>query len=188
MDQYDEEKKQRKRLIKESLKNPNDKKHLKFDSDDEGDTQGKEFIEKKVQLFDDNEGVNIDEHFNPTTSSRKKRKLKALQAKTSTTNDPRFQLSEQFLDERDRHEKDDDEGEGEQKEISLEDEKKKSLAILDQITNAQPTPTVKSKTKMIRFDPSKTEHRIYELDSEIQVNGNHQSPSKSILKETTPIV
>ena len=73
-------------------------------------------------------------------------------------------------------------------EISIEDEKKKSLAILDQITNVKSSIS-KPKTKMIRFDPSKTEHRIYELDSEIQTNGNNINISedtklKSILKQT----
>lgn len=198
LDQYDEERKQRKRLIKESLTNPKAKKHLKFDSDDEDDAQGKEFVQKKIQLFDDSEGINVDEHFNPSKETKTKRKLQVLQAKMSNTNDPRFQLSEKFLDEehRDQNDEEDDEEQNDQQEISIEDEKKKSLAILDQITNAKTPTKPKSKSKMIRFDPSKTEHRIYELDSEVKINGHHDSPSKetpskSILKapkETAPIV
>jgi hypothetical protein len=47
--------------------------------------------------------------------------------------------------------------------FQLKKKQKKSLAILDQMTNAKSKP----KQKMIRFDPSKTEHRIYEIDSEI---------------------
>lgn len=192
LDQYDEERKQRKRLVKESLNNPNAKKHLKFDSDDEGDnTQGKEFVEQKIQLFDNEEGVNVEEHFNPSTATKKKRKLKALQAKVSNTTDPRFQLSEQFLDEPVREEKEEEEGEDDQQqEISIADEKKKSLAILDQITNAKSSTTTKSKSKskMIRFDPSKTEHRIYELDSEVPTNGTHASPVKETPKTSTPVV
>jgi hypothetical protein len=61
------------------------------------------------------------------------------------------------------------------------------------MTNAKSKP----KTKMIRFDPSKTEHRIYELDSEIKTNGDNLNTTsediktKSILKQTkgiTPIM
>lgn len=39
---------------------------------------------------------------------------------------------------------------------------------------------------MIRFDPSKTEHRIYEIESDIPItNGDHETKqTKSILKPT----
>jgi len=193
LNQYDEERKQRKRLIKDSLNKSDAKKHVKFDSDDDDDVKGKEFVEKKLQLFDNDDGVNIDEHFNPSQATKTKRKLKSLQSKVSNTTDPRFQLSEQFLDEKVREEEEKEEEEEEKGEISFEEEKKKSLAILDQITNAKTSASStiksKSKSKMIRFDPSKTEHRIYELESEVPINGNHSSPTKETTKETSmPVV
>ena len=103
------------------------KTHMKFDSDEE-DNQPKKFVQKKIQLFDDNEVLNVEEHFTEKKVPKKRAKLQDLQARLTTTNDPRFQFSEQFLD--------DEEGGGEE-EISLEEEKKKSLAILDQITSAK---------------------------------------------------
>jgi hypothetical protein len=74
----------------------------------------------------------------------------------------------------------------------MEEEKNKALSILDQITNAKSSVS-KPKTKMIRFDPSKTEHRIYELESEIKTNEDNfnkleEIKTKSISKGTTPIM
>ena len=182
IDQHEKEKLQRKRLIKDSLNNSTSSQHLKFDSDDE-DNQGKTFSQTKLRLFDDNEEIsNVDEHFREKNISKTEWKLKQLQ----TTNDPRFQLSEKFLDQ-----PDDDQNE----EISMEEEKQKSLAILDQMANGKSSST--SKSKMIRFDPNKTEHRIYELDSQISTNGHFSSPSKNeapaksilkVTKSTTPIL
>jgi len=105
---------------------------------------------------------------------KKRKKLQDLQASLITTNDPRFQISEQFLDETNE-------------EISIEEEQKKSLEILDQITNAKSSVS-KPKTKMIRFDPSKTEHRIYEIESENKKLIKIQKKLKTKLKETTPII
>ena len=170
LEEYEREKKSKKRLIKDS----NEKNsHVKFDSDEEGDKQPKKFVEKKIQLFDDNELVDTEEHFSETKIPKKKKKLQELQARLTTTNDPRFQFSEQFLDE----------------EVSFEEEKKKSLAILDQITSAKPSaPMSKPKTKMVRFDPSKTEHKIYEIES----NGDQPSSTtiavKTKFQEPAPVV
>ncbi|CAF3470797.1 unnamed protein product [Rotaria sp. Silwood1] len=201
LDEYEREKQNKKRLIKESLNNQSKTKHLKFDSDNEDD-QPKEFVEKKFQLFDDNEILNVDEHFNQKSLTKKKKKLQDLQARLTTTNDPRFKLSEQFLDDHHKTVVDDDEDDNDNdndnennNDISIEEEKKNSLAILDQITNAKSSISnikssiAKPKTKMIRFDPSKTEHRIYELDSEIGTSGDNFNTSedikpKSILKQT----
>jgi hypothetical protein len=42
---------------------------------------------------------------------------------------------------------------------------------------------------MIRFDPSKTEHRIYEIESDIKTNGDKLNTSENIqTKGTTPIM
>ncbi|CAF0806077.1 unnamed protein product [Rotaria sordida] len=190
LDEYEREKKLKKNLIKDSLNNQNKATHLKFDSDNEDD-QPKEFIEKKFQLFDDNEEIlNVDEHFNSKTTTKKRKKLQDLQVRLTTTNDPRFQLSEQFLDDHQKtfDDNDDDDDDNDNNDISIEEEKKKSLAILDQITNARSSIS-KPKTKMIRFDPSKTEHRIYELNSGIETSGDNFKTSedikpKSILKQT----
>jgi hypothetical protein len=161
-------------LIKDSLNKTTT--HLKFDSDN--DDEPKEFFEKKIQLFDDNEIKNIEENFNKKKNSKKRKKLQDLQSSLTTTNDPRCQLLEQFIDEK----VDDDD------EISFEEEKKRSLAILDQIANAKPSIS-KPKTKMIRFDPSKTEHRIYEIESERKANGDNLDTSeKTKTKGTTPIM
>jgi len=59
----------------------------------------KNLLKKKIQLFDDNDVLNIEEHFNEKQIPKKRKKLKDLQARLITTNDPRFQISEQFLDE-----------------------------------------------------------------------------------------
>jgi hypothetical protein len=180
LEEYERDKQKKKRLIKDSLNNPSTKAHFKFGSDDDDeDNQPKEFRQEKIQLFDDNEVLNVEEHFNDKKVPKKRKQLQDLQAQLTTTNDPRFQFSEQFLDE-----KVEDDGE----EISMEEEKRKSLAILDQMTSAKSKP----KTKMIRFDPSKTEHRIYELGSEINTNGDNLNSSediktKSILKQTKEI-
>ncbi|CAF4052576.1 unnamed protein product [Rotaria sp. Silwood2] len=205
LDEYEREKQNKKRLIKESLNNENKTKHLKFDSDNEDD-QPKEFVEKKIQLFDDNEILNVDEHFNQKPITKKRKTLQDLQARLTTTNDPRFQLSEQFLDDHQKTVDDDDDdddndndNDNNNNDISIEEEKKKSLAILDQITNAKSSTSnfkssiSKPKTKMIRFDPSKTEHRIYELNSEIGTFGENLNISedikpKSILKQTTETI
>jgi len=130
-------------------------------------------LKKKIQLFDDNDVLNIEEHFNEKQIPKKRKKLKDLQASLITTNDPRFQISEQFLDEPNE-------------EISIEEEKKKSLEILDQITNAKSSVS-KPKTKMIRFDPSKTEHKIYEIESEIKTNEDSEE-IKTKSKGTTPVI
>jgi hypothetical protein len=165
LEEYEHEKQTKKRLIKDLSEN---NKHLKFDSDDEegDDNQPKKFVKKKISLFDDNELINIDEHFSEKKVPKRKQKLQDLQARLTTTNDPRFQFSEQFLDE----------------DISFEEEKKKSLAILDQITDAKSKP----KMKMIRFDPSKTEHRIYELESNVKSNGEHLSTTEEM--KPTPVM
>ena len=149
-----------------------------------------------MQLFDEednnNDAVNADGHFEAKKIPKKRKKLQDLQARLTTTNDPRFQFSEQFLDERDRGDEDDDDEPMDQEEISFEDEKKKSLAILDRITQTKPVVT-KEQTRMIRFDPSKTEHRIYELGSKVETNGYQANASepKSILKavkHTAPVM
>ena len=164
---------------------------MQFDSDDDDDHRGKAFTQKKTPLFDDDndEALNAGAHFEAKKIPKKRKKLQDLQARLTTTNDPRFQFSEQFLDDRDHNNGDgeDDDEPMDQEEISFEDEKNKSLAILDQITQAKPVVT-KEKTRMIRFDPSKTEHRIYELGSRVDTNG-HQgnfSEPKSILKAVKP--
>ena len=169
MEEYEREKRNKKRLIKDSVEKTT---HLKFDSDEE-DNQPKKFVKKKIQLFNDdnNEVLDVEEHFSEKKVSKKKQKLQDLQAQLTTTNDPRFQFSEQFLDE----------------DISFEEEKKKSLAILDQITNAK-SSTSKPKTKMVRFDPSKTEHRIYELQSEIQSNGDLYNSVEEVQTKEAPAV
>ena len=43
---------------------------------------------------------------------------------------------------------------------------------------------------MIRFDPSKTEHRIYELEAESKSNGDYFNSSEEMktAKESAPIV
>ncbi len=97
------------------------------------------------------------------------RKLKVLQTC--------LQFFEQILDEK---ENDDD-----QYEISMEEEKKNSLAILDQITNVQSSAS-KAKTNMIRFDPSKTEHRVFEMESERKKNLNSSKEIQT--KPTTGIL
>ncbi len=65
------------------------------------------------------------------------------------------------------------------------------MAILDQMANTKPLVS-KPKSKMIRFDPSKSEHRIYELDSETKSNGDHFDTSEGIkpksVKGATPIM
>ncbi|CAF3770580.1 unnamed protein product [Adineta steineri] len=204
LEDYEREKQNKKRLIKDSSTvNLNKKTHYTFDSDNEdgdGNNQPKEFIEKKIKLFDDNDELDVEEHFSTKKIPKKKRKLQDLQARLTTTSDPRFQFSEQFLDERDKNINDDeekDDNEEEINEVSFEEEKNKSLAILDQITNAKNVISKpKPKTKMIRFDPSKTEHRIYEINSEVKLNDDNFNTSdntkpKSILKRiigTTPIL
>ena len=166
LEEYERDKQEKKRLIKESSTK---KTHVTFDSDD--DDAPKQFEEKKMQLFDDQEPLNVEEHFNENTQPKTKRKLQNLQARLTTTNDPRFQFSEQFLDE----------------EISFEEEKKKSLAILDQMNSVKSVAT-KPKQKMIRFDPSKTEHRIYEVETETHVD-HLQSNDEVKPKETVaPVV
>jgi hypothetical protein len=173
LEEYDREKQTKKRLIKDSTEK---NLHVKFDSDEEGDRQPKKFVEKKIQLFDDdNELVDTEEHFSEKKIPKKKKKLQELQARLTTTNDPRFQFSEQFLEE----------------EVSFEEEKKKSLAILEQIANPKPlVSTPKPKTKMVRFDPSKTEHKIYEIESDIKSNGDHLSTNieQTKSKEPAPVV
>lgn len=194
--EYQSEKTQRRRLIKDAASSGNPSKHVQFDSDDDDDHRGKAFVQKKMQLFDDNddnsEAVNANGHFEAKKIPKKRQKLQDLQARLTTTNDPRFQFSEQFLDERDQQEDEDEDDPMDREEISFEDEKKKSLAILDRITQAKPLVT-KEKTRMIRFDPSKTEHRIYELGSKVETNGHQASLSepKSILKavkQTAPVI
>lgn len=169
LEDYEREKQEKKRLIKESSTK---KTHVKFDSD-EDDHPPKKFEKKKIQLFDDQEPLNVEEHFNENDLPKKKRKLQNLQARLTTTNDPRFQFSEQFLDE----------------EISLEEEKKKSLAILDQMTSVKPVG-IKPKPKMVRFDPSKIEHRIYEVEKEMKFNDDDQVQSTDEIKpkDNAPIV
>ena len=203
LDEYEREKQQKKRLIKESLNTSEHRAtHFKFDSDDEGGNARppKKFAETKIQLFDDNEAPNVEEHFQAKKIPKGRKKLRDLQARLTTTNDPRFQFSERFLDDRDKTivdgaDDDNDDAIDQDKEISFEEEKKKSLAILDQITSAK-TAVRKPKTNMIRFDPSKTEHRIYELESERKLDGDHltteDSQSKSRSRQsataTTPLV
>ncbi|UJR35834.1 hypothetical protein I4U23_028580 [Adineta vaga] len=208
LEEYGQEKLKKKRLIKESLtQQQNRTTHFKFDSDDDdndgNNRQPKKFMEKKIQLFDDNDVPNVEEHFSKKKIPKKRKKLQDLQARLTTTNDPRFQFSEKFLDDNDKTINDDEEEEVEKeeavadpdKEISFEEEKKKSLAILDQIANAK-TTVKQPKSKMIRFDPSKTEHRIYELDSQTKsdektLNLSEEKLSKSKTKliiGTTPLV
>lgn len=199
LEEYEREKQKKKRLIKESLTQQQNKTHFKFDSDDDaGQPQPKKFVEKKMQLFDDNEAPNVEEHFTKKKIPKKRKKLQDLQARLTTTNDPRFQFSEKFLDDKDRTANYDDDDDGEEetvdpnKEISFEEERKKSLAILDQIAGTR-KPVAKPKSKMIRFDPSKTEHRIYELESESKPDDNQfdsweDDQSKSKVKQTTPAV
>ena len=165
LEEFEREKQEKKRLIKE---NSSKKSHVKFDSDDD-DQPAKKFEEKKLQLFDDQELTNVEEHFHENDQPKIKRKLQNLQERLTNTNDPRFQISEQFLDE----------------EMSFEEEKKKSLAILDQITSAKTVP-VKAKPKMVRFDPTKSEHRIYEMETEEKFNGDHTEDVK--VNDTAPIV
>lgn len=168
LEEFEREKQERKRLIKE---NSTKTSHVKFDSDDD-EQPAKKFEEKKLQLFDDQELTNVDEHFHENDQPKKKGKLKNLQARLTNTNDPRFQFSEQFLDE----------------EISFEEEKKKSLAILDQITSAKPPP-VKSKPKMVRFDPTKSEHRIYEMETYVISNGDQVQHTEEVkVNDTAPIM
>ncbi|CAF0828859.1 unnamed protein product [Adineta ricciae] len=199
LEEYEREKQKKKRLIKESLTQQQNKTHFKFDSDDDdaAQPQPKKFVEKKIQLFDDNDPPNIEEHFAKKKIPKKRKKLQDLQARLTTTNDPRFQFSEKFLDDKDRTANDDDDdGEDEtadpNKEISFEEERKKSLAILDQIAGTK-KPVVKPTSKMIRFDPSKTEHRIYELESQSKLDDNQfdsweDDQSKSKAKQITPAV
>jgi len=47
---------------------------LKFDSDN--DDEPKEFLEKKIQLFDDNEIKNIEENFNEKKIRKKEKNYK----------------------------------------------------------------------------------------------------------------
>lgn len=167
---------------------------MKFDSDDDDNEQpikAKKFQEKKMQLFEDQEMVDVQEHFNEKKQSKKKNKLQNLQARLSTTNDPRFQLSEQFLDEKNNDEEEEEQQQGE--EISFEEEKKKSLAILDQITNGKSStplpPANQSRPKMVRFDPSKTEHKIYEIANNQEKKSHvEQTPIKSQTKSIAPTV
>lgn len=167
---------------------------MKFDSDDEDqDNKPKPFTEKKLQLFDNHDEINIDEHFNDKKQPKKRKKLQDLQTRLVTTNDPRFQLSEKFLDDNEKTIDDDDDDDDEKiiendQEISFEEEKKKSLAILDQITHKK-SSVPKPETKMIRFDPSKNEHKIYELKSDtITLQDTKSKPILKQPKETTSIV
>ena len=202
LEEYEREKQKKKRLIKESLSQQQNKTHFKFDSDDDdaAQPQPKKFVEKKIQLFDDNDPPNVEEHFTKKKIPKKRKKLQDLQARLTTTNDPRFQFSEKFLDDKDRtanNDDDDDDGGEEEtadsnKEISFEEERKKSLAILDQIAGTK-KPVAKPTSKMIRFDPSKTEHRIYELESQNKLDDNQfdsweDDQSKSTAKQITPVV
>ena len=185
MNEYEHEKQTKKRLIRASLNHQYQIKHLKFDSDtDNEDKQPKLFFKNKIQLFNDNDILNIEEHFNDKHISKKRNKLQNLQANLKITNDSRFQLNEQFLDDKmdrtNNHEN------------SMEEEKQKSPVLLHQIKNAK-SSTSKFKTQMIRFDPSKVQHKIYELnsDSDTSTNNLHISnrmKTKSILKQAKPIM
>jgi len=192
LEEYERERQKKKSLIRNSI---NRSSHVKFDSDEDDNTESqkpiktKKFQEKKIQLFDDQEMVDVEEHFNEKKQSKKKNKLQKLQAQLTTTNDPRFQLTEQFIDG--KNDEDEEEKEEPEGEISFEEEKKKSLAILDQITNGKPSTVAAnpSKPKMIRFDPSKTEHKIYEIDNNQEKKPQTEHiPVKSQPKSTAPIV
>ncbi|CAF3186770.1 unnamed protein product [Rotaria socialis] len=139
-DECDGEKRNKKRLIKDSLNNETKIKHYTFDSDnDDGDNQPKPFVKKQIQLVDNQEEVRVEENFNDKKNSKKRKKSQDRQAHLTTTNDPKAQISEQVFDNQQKT-INDDEAEptiDSNNDISFEEEKKKSLAILDQITNAK---------------------------------------------------
>ncbi|CAF1916700.1 unnamed protein product [Rotaria magnacalcarata] len=139
-DECDGEKRNKKRLIKDSLNNETKIKHYTFDSDnDDEDNQPKPFVRKQIQLVDNQVEVNVEENFNDKKNSKKRKKSQDRQAHLTTTNDPKVQKSEQVFDNQQKT-TNDDEAEptiDSNNDISFEEEKKKSLAILDQITNAK---------------------------------------------------
>ena len=78
LEEYERERQKKKSLIRNSI---NRSSHVKFDSDEDDNTESqkpiktKKFQEKKIQLFDDQEMVDVEEHFNEKKQSKKKNKL-----------------------------------------------------------------------------------------------------------------
>ncbi|XP_031788053.1 probable RNA-binding protein CG14230 isoform X1 [Nasonia vitripennis] len=120
-------------------------------------------------------------------------KKKLLKLQTNIGNDKRFVLDERFVDDEDKKE------ESTQNNVDdVEDEKKWQLDILGNVLGksiklptADSSDTVKKKNKMIRYDPTASNHQDYEVKIE---KSNEEKPCKKKKKvsstevEEAPVV
>ncbi|KAJ8046991.1 Nucleolar protein 8 [Holothuria leucospilota] len=181
-------------------KQPDAKKHLRFDSESEEEPEFSEEVEEKkkdtskvpsLALFADenNEESGSDEDWfqvKPQFEGEKGLELLKLQRKFG--DDERFRLDERFAEEddddtEDKHEEDGDDGD-------LETEKTKALSILENVLgNMLPSKksTEDKKTKFrdmgqVRFDPSREDHEKFLLPRQ-EVSETNSKPKKKRKKK-----
>jgi hypothetical protein len=160
---------------------------------------------KSATLFSDDDDENNDNLLNNEkidfkSNLNEEKASKLLDLKTKYANDSRFKIDERFI------ESDDDQQVIESNEI--DDEKEKSFRILEEITGkiirrefgVKKTKLDNDKTqnepRMVRYDPTKEEHRVFEASKETlnnekvvkidsnETNTNSEEPQKSLVDET----
>ncbi|XP_066528630.1 nucleolar protein 8 [Hoplias malabaricus] len=166
------------------------KNTLLFEDDDDEEEEEEEAGEKHIfkekdskkaggsRLFDDSENEEDEaeeDHFQikPQFEGKAGQKLMELQSRFGT--DPRFQMTSKFL-ENDNEEEEEDAGTQEPLEQELVEEKKKNLAILQNVLNIsiQPSDSSKEATKAktfrdvsaLHYDPTKEAHAAFETKAE----------------------
>uniref|UniRef100_A0A1A9WDQ0 RRM domain-containing protein n=1 Tax=Glossina brevipalpis TaxID=37001 RepID=A0A1A9WDQ0_9MUSC len=166
---------QKKSTIQKALQdeNANISKRIVFSnsaSDEESNAKAKQYLKtSKTNIFgsdDDEEGERF--QLKPFPTGSRGEKLLQMQAKQSL--DPRFHTDVKFLDEgNDDDDEDEILREQEHEQNGVYDERKWQMNILEQVVGTKidsdqldSQHKIKQNKKMLRYDPSKDEHRKYE--------------------------